>query len=220
MLKYVSASDYSALKNLCEETPVELIDARVQLAGSLRALINVFSSAKANENQLKECRKTIIHLTSILREADSLPGYTRVLEGRLTGLGPNGELGPFTGEMHVYSSGIKLDVSGTEDQKLVTGHVTYGAAFEGAPGLVHGGFIVATFDEILGLVQAGKQRMTASLEVSYRAPAPLHVPLVYKSWIEKVDGRKAYVCGHLLHNDVICAEAKALFIQPRDTSAA
>lgn len=54
----------------------------------------------------------------------------------------------------------------------VVGEVTYGTQFEGPPGCVHGGFIAAAFDDILGAAQtlsclAG---VTGTLAVRYRSP--------------------------------------------------
>ena len=45
------------------------------------------------------------------------------------------------------------------------GVVTFGDAYEGPPGCVHGGFIAASFDEMLGFVAGatGKPGMTARL---------------------------------------------------------
>ena len=38
---------------------------------------------------------------------------------------------------------------GVADEHVV-GHVVFGDAYEGPPGCVHGGFIAAAFDEVLG----------------------------------------------------------------------
>ena len=43
--------------------------------------------------------------------------------------------------------------------------VTFGSAYEGPPGCVHGGYVAAAFDEMLGFVQSlgGNPGMTARL---------------------------------------------------------
>lgn len=137
-------------------------------------------------------------LTELVSLAPQIPGYARALDGKLNGLEPHCERGPFTSDLQAYSSDMKVDVAGEGDERLVTISVIYGDAFEGAPSLLHGGFIIGAFDEILALPQAGKRRMTANLEVSYRKSAPLHEPLTYRSWVDKVEGRKAFVSGQLL----------------------
>ena len=52
---------------------------------------------------------------------------------------------------------------------------TFGSAYEGPPGHVHGGWVAAAFDEVLGYVQSlgGNPGMTGRLITHYRRPTPL-----------------------------------------------
>ena len=54
----------------------------------------------------------------------------------------------------------------------MVGTATFGAAYEGPPGCVHGGFVAAAFDEVLGSTQSlsGEPGMTGRLTVNYRSP--------------------------------------------------
>lgn len=101
-----------------------------------------------------------------------------------------------------------------EDGPKVCANVTFGHAYEGPPGHVHGGLVAAALDELLGATQAlsGSPGMTAQLNVSYRAPTPLHVPLRFESTLDDVDGRKIYTSGRVYNGDTLCAEATGLFI--------
>lgn len=101
-----------------------------------------------------------------------------------------------------------------DDGPMVCANVTFGHAYEGPPGHVHGGLIAAAFDELLGATQAlsGSPGMTAQLNISYRAPTPLHVPLRFESTLDDVVGRKIYTSGRVYNGDVLCAEASGLFI--------
>ena len=113
------------------------------------------------------------------------------------------------------ASEVASDVAGeVVASEVVVGEVTYGAAYEGPPSCVHGGFIAAGFDEVLGFAQAltGRPGMTARLEVQYRSPTPLHQPLRYEGRIDRVEGRKIFAVGTLHHGDTLCAEAQALFV--------
>lgn len=56
---------------------------------------------------------------------------------------------PLVGPLNPLAPPIVISADGTK----VTGVVTFGAAYEGPPGCVHGGFIAAAFDEVLGLAQ-------------------------------------------------------------------
>ena len=94
------------------------------------------------------------------------------------------------------------------------GRVTFSSAYEGPPGCVHGGYVAAAFDEVLGSTQslAGRPGMTANLSVDYRSPTPLHTELRFESWVTDVSGRKTFTHGTLHAGDRLCAEADGLFV--------
>ncbi len=96
----------------------------------------------------------------------------------------------------------------------IVARVRFGPAYEGPPGCVHGGFIAASFDEVLGATQSlsGQQGMTAHLEVDYRSPTPLGEELRMRSWLDRTEGRKIWARAELHHQDRLCAEAVALFL--------
>jgi acyl-coenzyme A thioesterase PaaI-like protein len=100
-----------------------------------------------------------------------------------------------------------------EDDHIV-GRATFGAAYEGPPGCVHGGFVAAAFDEVLGSTQSlsGSPGMTGRLTVHYRKPTPLQTELRFVGRLDRVDGRKIHTTGELWAGDVLCAEAEGLFI--------
>ena len=96
----------------------------------------------------------------------------------------------------------------------IRGTATFGSAYEGPPGCVHGGYVAAAFDEVLGSTQSlsGSPGMTGRLTVSYRKPTPLGVELQFEGRLESVDGRKILTRGELWAGEVLCAEAEGLFI--------
>jgi len=96
----------------------------------------------------------------------------------------------------------------------VVGTVVCGSAYEGPPGHVHGGYVAAMFDEMLGLAQSfsGKHGMTGRLTIHYRSPTPLNTELRMEGWLDRADGRKIICRGTLHAGDVLCAESEGLFI--------
>jgi len=100
------------------------------------------------------------------------------------------------------------------DAATMEGHVTFGHAYEGPPGHVHGGYIAAGFDEVLGAVQSMSEQpgMTGTLIVRYRSPTPLHEPLRYRGHLDGIEGRKVLTSGTLHVGDRLCAEAEGIFI--------
>jgi acyl-coenzyme A thioesterase PaaI-like protein len=124
---------------------------------------------------------------------------------------------PFIGLANPLSPPVELRQSGDR----VLGRVTFGSAYEGPPGCVHGGYVAAVFDELLGATQSmsGTQGMTAHLGIDYRRPTPLHRPLRLEGWLHEHSGRKIWAKGELRLDEEsdgteqpVLAEATALFI--------
>jgi adenylylsulfate kinase len=98
----------------------------------------------------------------------------------------------------------------------------------GHPGIVHGGMLATMLDE--GLARCcfaalpNKVGMTANLNINYRAPAPAGAFVVLRAVTTKVEGRKAWVEGHIEtlvgegETPLVLAEASALFIEPRQAA--
>ena len=99
----------------------------------------------------------------------------------------------------------------------VVGRVTFGSAYEGPPGCVHGGFIAAYFDEVCGVAQAitGNPGMTVNLSIDYRTPTPLHKPLEFRAYVVSTEKRKIITAASLYHGETLCAEAIGIFVSMR-----
>ena len=122
---------------------------------------------------------------------------------------------PFIGLANPLSPPMSLDYSADR----VVGRVTFGSAYEGPPGCVHGGYIAGAFDELLGATQSlsGHPGMTARLTVNYRSPTPLHADLRMRGELTGVEGRKILTKGWLYApepdgSERLCAEADGLFV--------
>jgi acyl-coenzyme A thioesterase PaaI-like protein len=91
-----------------------------------------------------------------------------------------------------------------------------GAAYEGPPGLVHGGVSSMILDQMLGEAAGagGRPGMTATLTVTYRQGTPLG-SLRAEAWLERSQGIKTWARGHLVGPDGVTVEAEGLFILPR-----
>ena len=100
-----------------------------------------------------------------------------------------------------------------EDGKVV-GTGCFGMQYEGPPGHVHGGFVAAALDELLGMAQtlSGKSGMTGTLTVRYRRPTPLYKQLTFTAWVDRIEGRKIFTSGTIHDGETLCAEAEGVFI--------
>lgn len=73
----------------------------------------------------------------------------------------------------------------------VVADVVLGAAFEGPPGRAHGGIVSAVVDETMTALLSvlGTIAFTASLQIDYLGPTPLHAPLEFRARLAERSGR-------------------------------
>lgn len=121
-----------------------------------------------------------------------------------------------------------LQFSTADGSKFVS--IQYlGSALCGHPGIVHGGLLGTILDE--GLARCcfpalpNKVAVTASLNITYKAPCMANQVVVMVAETTKVEGRKAWVKGRLEtlpksegEKPVVLTEAEALFIEPRQAA--
>jgi acyl-coenzyme A thioesterase PaaI-like protein len=117
---------------------------------------------------------------------------------------------PVFGLANPIAPPLKMTMDGTRAEATAT----FGIAYEGPPGHVHGGWVAAAFDEVLGMVQSasGQPGMTGTLTVKYRRPTPLYREVRFEGLLERVEGRKIFTSGRLWDGETLCAEAQGIFI--------
>uniref|UniRef100_A0A8D0KN00 Acyl-coenzyme A thioesterase THEM4 n=1 Tax=Salvator merianae TaxID=96440 RepID=A0A8D0KN00_SALMN len=93
-----------------------------------------------------------------------------------------------------------------------------GIYLEGPPGFAHGGSTAAILDSTLGgcaFYMAGRI-MTGNLNINYKSPIPLGSVVLVESKLDRVEGRKVFMTGHIRSADgqTLHAEAtgKSLFV--------
>lgn len=74
-----------------------------------------------------------------------------------------------------------------------------GADHEGGPGVAHGGWTAATFDEVTGHVclLSGQLAVTGAMTVHYLKPVPIERPLRAKAWVRSKETGRWFVEGEL-----------------------
>ena len=123
---------------------------------------------------------------------------------------------PAVGRRNAFAPPLRIERD--KEAKRVSCQFNLGAAYEGPPRHVHGGVLALVLDQVLGSVPplAKRPGMTASLDMSYRRPSPLQTDLTAEAWLERVEGWKTYVRGHILDADGrVTVEATGLFIVPQ-----
>jgi hypothetical protein len=89
------------------------------------------------------------------------------------------------------------------------GSVEFPVAYEGPPGIVHGGFLAVFFDCVLQQLNCdlGLAGKTATLSLRYRRPTPLLTRLRVAATRE-VDGDRIRSRAELLLDDTVLCEAE------------
>jgi acyl-coenzyme A thioesterase PaaI-like protein len=187
---------------------------RVALAEGVRSILRYASTSTAADDVFERACHLVSRAAELLAEAPQGRPYDGSSEGAVGGM-HHGFLGhsPVTGPLNALAPRVHLETNRHE----VSATVTYGDAYEGPPGCLHGGFIAAIFDEVLGLAQAlsGAPGMTGRLMVTYRSPTPLNTELRVVGRLDSVDGRKILTSGEIRVGDRLCAEAIGTFISVR-----
>ena len=183
-----------------------------RIGNALRSIVHRLHGSGAPDGELTTAAD---ELEALAARLNSFPGgslYEGVSEATLAGGDPAAffDHSPMLGHANPLAPPITV-VAGDGVMHAVA---TFGSAYEGPPGCVHGGYVAAAFDEVLGATQSlgGRPGMTGRLSVDYRSPTPLNTELHFEGRVDRVEGRKTFTVGTVHAGDRLCAEAQALFI--------
>jgi len=192
-------------------------DVTPAVAGSRRATVAIRRLIAAMVNGAAAAADLEAAADELERLADALEPHAR--DSRYSGT-PGVQLGgdntaifeshPMMGPSNPLAPPISL----TRDADGAHATVVYGHPYEGPPDRVHGGFIAAAFDQVLGAAAAlsGRVFFTGTLTVKYRKPTPLHVPVQMEGEIESIRPRTIHVTGRMVANGEITAEAEGVMV--------
>lgn len=178
------------------------------LAGAVRELIEATILTEADDDVVTEARAKIQAVTELLRQRTRPVGVSFRVEGRTLPLG-NAVVGlcnPIAPPVVVRHGG-----DGRCSSEFVLG-----CAYEGPPGLVHGGVSALILDHLLGEAASeglSKARYTGTISVKYLRGTPLG-PLRCDAWIDRAEGVKVFARGTISDADGVTVEAQGVFIEP------
>lgn len=180
------------------------------LAESLRDLVDATIRSTVDDAEITAVRDEVEALTARLR-ASQLPGpagvrYNR--EGRSWSWG-----NAVIGQRNAVAP--PLVIVHADEAETSYAEVTLGAAYEGPPGMVHGGVSALLMDQVMGETASQFKRltMTGTLTLRYLRPLPLG-PVRIECWIAGEVGRKVTVEATIGNPDGTAVEATGLFIIP------
>jgi len=194
-----------------KDEPVKWTQKR-RLAFAMRLVIERLVTSNAPEDELRRAADGLERYAEQLRNHPKLRYVHGFGESATAGdVGAFFDQSPMIGLANPLAPPIRLSQTGP---RTAQGLVTFGSAYEGPPGSVHGGFVAAAFDEVLGYVQSLGERpgMTGTLIVRYRSPTPLHTELRFEAELVGMEGRKIFTKAHVVGEGRVCAEAEGIFI--------
>jgi acyl-coenzyme A thioesterase PaaI-like protein len=183
-----------------------------RLASAMRLVIERLVASNAPEDELRRAAEQLERYAEHLQTHPRLRHFQGYAESANAGdVGAFFDQSPLIGLANPLAPPIRLAKTG---ERTAEGRVAFGTAYEGPPGCVHGGFVAAAFDEVLGYTQSlgGSPGFTGTLVVRYRVPTPLHTELRFEGRIERIEGRKTFASGRVFAGDLLCAEAEAIFV--------
>lgn len=192
-------------------------EASLDLVDATRELMLAAVTTDLDAEQLQSAAQQLRDLTELLKSRRRTRALRADIEGpaRARAEGEHASWRIFAHQPAAFPIEMRFG----EDSARAS--IVANALFEGPPETLHGGYVAHILDCMLGtLNQArGHRALTASLEVTYLGRTPLDEPLELFARIVSVDGRKTVAEGWIEHHGVRTAEARGLFITPRELSA-
>jgi acyl-coenzyme A thioesterase PaaI-like protein len=178
------------------------------LADAVRELIDATIRTEADDDVVSNARIAIEAVTESLRQRTRPAGVSYRVDDRPLPLG-NAAIGvcnPIAPPVIVHHDG---------DGRCWSEFVL-GTAYEGPPGLVHGGVSALVLDHMLGEAASeglSRARFTGTITVKYLRGTPLG-PLRSEAWIDRSDGAKVFARGSISDAKGVTVEAEGVFIEP------
>jgi hypothetical protein len=183
--------------------------AKRALAAALRELLEHLPSSAASPEELEALLPAIRDAAHRFAAAGRVPAPSQ--PALYAGMENFQDTGPIVGLSNPLAPPLEFSVDPAA--QVARGRGTFGAAYEGAPGLLHGGILAAAFDELLGVatVFSGGAGMTRELTVRYLRPTPIGVELRFEARLERSEGRRLFVSAEVEAAGVRTAEARGVF---------
>jgi hypothetical protein len=201
---------------IIDEGLARRIDAKHRLAQETRRLAELVALLDVS---LLDPDAIDAEIAQVAGVADTLEPMPTLLAYGGAAVGPAAasaldERSPISGMSNPLAPPMEVEFDG----ERTWGSATYGPAYEGPPFHVHGGWVIAAFDELLGVAQvaSGRPGMTGTMTVRLLRPTPLGRRIEYEGWVDEVDGRKTVAAGKATLDGEVLAEAEGIFIAPRN----
>jgi acyl-coenzyme A thioesterase PaaI-like protein len=198
---------------LDESTPEEVAAQQAvyePFTDSIRELVDLGIRSEADLDDVRRAHELVEQANALLR-GRVMPHSYGVRIGNGTGRNWGNAI---MGLRNAIAPPLRIDTDGVDRSWC---DFTLGAAYEGPPRLVHGGVTALVLDHVFGAAAGADRvpRMTGTLTIKYLRGTRLDVPLRAEAWVDRVEGWKSFVVGHLSDDEGITVEAEGIFIRPR-----
>jgi acyl-coenzyme A thioesterase PaaI-like protein len=193
-------------------------DASERLADAVRGLIETMAECESPPASLEVATLSVTAVNDALRSVSSARPRSRNVPSTHADPWPYFHLSPISGLSNPLAPPMRFEV---RDQTVYATCV-FNLAYQGPPGYVHGAFVAAAFDELLGIANAvsGNPAMTGKLEIRYLRPTPIGLPLELVARNTGKAGRRVLASGTIAHQGVVTAEAEGVFVEISPARAA
>lgn len=181
--------------------------AYVDMLSEVAAFHDALVQANPSPEQLAQMSASLAEMRTMLEGAAVTEHERWYARGELSGTATQVLMPPMTVEY--------------VDDAEFRAHTVAGDYFMGLNGAMHGGVVSVLFDTAMGRMAMGTESRvsrTAYLTTHYRNITPIGERLELHAKVDSVDGRKRFISAQLWHEDTLCAEADALFIEVRPGS--
>jgi acyl-coenzyme A thioesterase PaaI-like protein len=190
--------------------------ARLDATAALRELVHELVAADADDATLgkvtRRVGETVALLDGFPRRDRAVPEFTTHSELRVGSESEGHAMSDRAVAGPANPTSVRLDVHRVGDEAVAA--VSFGPAFEGALGRVHGGMVAAVIDDFTGFVLAmvGEPGFTGRLSVSYYHPVPIETTIELRARLARREGRKLFVDAEGRLGDRVLVRAEALMI--------
>ncbi|MBE7160526.1 MAG: PaaI family thioesterase [Williamsia herbipolensis] len=180
------------------------------LTDAVRDLIDAVIRSEVDESEIPAITKSVREAATRLRRRQREGAYGVGYNRSMTGM-PWGN--PAVGVRNAIAPPMRSRLT---DDGSRCADVHLGAAYEGPPGLVHGGICALLLDHLLGESAGddGTPSFTAGIELRFVRETRLGA-VHLRARTDRVDGPKKFVTGTISDATGVCVEATGLFIIPR-----
>jgi acyl-coenzyme A thioesterase PaaI-like protein len=191
-----------------------------ELTDEIRAIIEALAVRELRLEDLTEAKQMARAIRLSLEAHPPRPRWYEADE-ELTPYSPGSreaylQQSPVRGHLNAIAPPLDLETLERPDgSRAIAGRARLGMRYEGPPHGVHGGWVAALFDELLGAAQglAEAPGVTAILRVRFRHLTPVDEDLRLEAWIADRRQRRLVAKATCHAGDTLTADAEGIFMR-------